>query len=70
MKDLKLQPGDRVECVEMPDDPDPIPPGTRGTVVGAFRSDGVAIIQVDWDNGRSLNLSIPPDRFRRVEGES
>jgi hypothetical protein len=67
---LELKPGDRIECLAMPDDPDPVPRGTRGTVLDSpWRSDGIAIIPVAWDDGRALNLSCPPDSFRRVEGE-
>ena len=56
------RPGDRIRLLAMPDDPDPIPAGTTGTVVhvttGAF-----AQIDVDWDNGRSLALIPDVDRF-------
>jgi len=60
--------GDRIELVFM-DDPCPIRPGTRGVVrgvriVGDVRRGGFAQVDVDWDNGRSLMLSVPPDVVR------
>ena len=66
------RPGQRIEMVAMPDDPDPIEPGTRGTVrsIGKRATGRPAFVQVDvqWDNGRSLVLSVPPDRYRVIEG--
>ena len=57
------QPGDRIRLVAMPDDPDPIPAGTTGTVA-AVRPHGTwAQVDVDWDNGRKLMLVVPPDQF-------
>jgi hypothetical protein len=70
--------GDRVELVEMPDDPCPIAPGSRGTVrsvqlvslgggmLGGTTTGGFFQIMVDWDHGRGLMLSIPPDRVRVI----
>jgi hypothetical protein len=57
--------GDLIELIEMPDDPDPIPAGTQGTVtyVGKRASLGQQI-GVDWENGRSLMLVNGIDRFR------
>ena len=60
-------PGDRIRLIVMTDDPDPIPPDTTGTVTsvkthGSGR-DAWVQVEVDWDNGRKLMLSIPPDRF-------
>jgi hypothetical protein len=58
------------------DDPYPIAPGTRGTVrhvqlvnlgggmLGGTATGGFFQVSVDWDNGRGLMLSIPPDRVR------
>lgn len=63
-----LQPGNRIALIRMgADDPDPIEPGTEGTVL--FVSElglGEYQIAVDWDNGRKLNLCVPPDRYRRI----
>lgn len=62
--------GDRVEMTGiMPNDPDPIPVGMRGTVIEVVRS--VDQIWVDWDvdsegRKRSLNL-LPTDPFRVVK---
>ena len=53
--------GDRVRLVSMNDDPDPIPAGTTGTVAGVYPLNGWMQVDVDWDTGRSLMLSIPPD---------
>lgn len=65
---MMLNRGDRVELLAMPSDPDPIPVGSRGTVVAIFdqMTGGERWQQVDvaWDNGRTLMLVIPPDRVR------
>ena len=58
--------GDRVELIEMPEDPAPIPPGTQGTVDWVGEHSRFVQIGVRWDNGRSLMLCVPPDRFRVV----
>jgi hypothetical protein len=67
------QPGERIRLVAMTDDPDPIPPGTTGTVrfirqCGAGR-DSWFQVDVAWDNGRTLMLVVPPDQFDVVAGE-
>jgi hypothetical protein len=61
-----LKAGDRVRLVSMTDDPDPIPAGTIGTVVGMYPQSDWTQVDVDWDIGRSLMLSIPPDRVVRL----
>ena len=62
--------GDRIRLVAMPDDPDPIPTGEIGTVVGVQRHgegrEASVQIDVSWDNGRTLMLVSPPDRFEWV----
>mgnify|MGYP006271067963 CR=1 FL=1 len=56
--------GDRIRLVHMPNDPDPIPPGTEGTVTDVlplhFHEKETQIL-VRWDNGRSLSCICPPD---------
>lgn len=49
----------------MPDDPDPIPTGARGTVIGG--DERVDQVAVSWDDGRSLNLIPSQDRFRVIQ---
>lgn len=59
------RPGDRIRFVAMPDDPNPVPAGSTGTVtfVNEHGSGDRAWLQigVDWENGRRLMLSVPPD---------
>lgn len=62
--------GDRIELIAMPNDPAPIPAGTRGTVVMAptwFQNNWQ--ICVKWEVKRSLNLCSPPDLFRVLPKE-
>ena len=60
-----LKAGDRIRLISM-DDLDPIPAGTIGTVVGVYPQSDWTQVDVDWDIGRSLMLSIPPDRVVRL----
>jgi hypothetical protein len=64
------QPGDRIRLVAMSDDPDPIPPGTTGTVTAVRPQRTWAQVDVAWDNGRTLMLVVPPDQFEVVAGEA
>lgn len=66
------RPGDRIRLIAMRNDPDPISPGTTGTIK-AVRTCGSGRgawlqVDVDWDNGRKLMLSVPPDQFEVVAG--
>ena len=62
--------GDRIRLLAMRDDPDPIQAGQLGTVVSVSRHssarDAWHQIDVAWDNGRTLMLVSPPDRFELV----
>ncbi len=63
---LPYRPGDRIRLLAM-DDIDPVPAGSLGTVGAVRFLDGWMQIDVDWDNGRSLMLSVPPDRVASVD---
>ena len=54
--------GKRVRLISMSEDPRPIERGTLGTV----RHVGGGVVNVDWDNGRSLGLVIGEDYFEVV----
>ena len=60
------QKGDRIELLEMPEDPCPVEVGTTGTVINVVPLPWTDHVQVwvSWDTQRSLHLSIPPDRIR------
>ncbi len=60
---LNYPPGTRLELISMDNDPRPIPPGTRGTVLGV---DDAGSIMMQWDNGRSLSLIPGEDAFRQL----
>ena len=63
MTSLNYPPGTRLELISMGKDPDPVPPGTRGTVE---RVNSLGDIEVVWDNGRSLSLIPGEDNFRKL----
>lgn len=56
-------PGTRVVCQKMPDEPNPIKRGTRGTVEYV---DGIGTIHCKFDNGRRLGLIPDIDTFREL----
>ena len=58
--------GTRIELIQMGNDPRPVPPGTRGTVVYV---DDMGQIGMQWDNGRSLSLIPGEDSFRVLDQE-
>ena len=58
--------GTRIELIQMGNDPRPVPPGTRGTVVYV---DDMGQIGMQWDNGRSLSLIPSEDSFRVLDQE-
>lgn len=53
------RPGQRIRLLAMPHDPDPIPPGTLGTVGVALSRLGPGTFQVavEWDGGFSKALT-------------
>ncbi len=59
--------GDHILLIEMPNDPDPIPPGSEGVVVEV--TDGpLAQIVVEWIGiKRSLSLVPGVDRFEIIK---
>jgi hypothetical protein len=63
----RLKKGDRIRLVSMPQDPDPIPVGSLGTVVDVHEHHDWTQVDVDWDNGRSLMLTMPDDCVALVE---
>ena len=62
--------GDRIRLFSMSDDPHPITPGQTGTVIviSSFGEgkDRWHQIDVSWDDGRTLMLVSPPDRFEII----
>jgi hypothetical protein len=61
----RFKEGDRVVMRIMANDPDPVRPGTIGTVMfvddhGSGR-DAWTQVAVDWDDGRKLSVIVPPD---------
>ena len=66
MTSLNYPPGTRLELISMGKDPDPVPPGTRGTVE---RVNSYGDIAMSWDNGRTLSLIPGEDSFRKLTME-
>ena len=66
MRDYEI--GQVIELVEMLDDPNPIPAGTRGTIraITVGFKPHERVISVDWEIPRTLTVITPPDRIRVV----
>lgn len=67
------KPGERIQLLVMPHDPAPQERGAQGTVTGVnsvpINGDGGHQIIVNWDNGRTIALSVPPDRYHIIEDD-
>ena len=59
----RYPPGTEVELITMPEDPFPVPPGTRGKVIMV---DGAGQLVMKWNNGSSLSLIPGVDSFQKV----
>lgn len=64
-----LKTGDRVRLISMPDDPDPLPVGSLGVVLWVADHGDWQQIDVAWDNGRQLMLSLPEDCVELLMGD-
>lgn len=59
--------GDHIRLTKMPNDPNPIPVGTKGVVTKVMKSwDGKWHISVKWEIERSLALIAPVDEFEVI----
>jgi len=60
--------GQIIELLQMDNEPNPIPKGTRGVVIriNPMPNNEKQII-VKWENGRTLMLIHPEDKFRVVD---
>lgn len=63
----QLEAGDRIRLILMADDPDPIAAGTSGAVASMYSHGDWTQVDIEWDNGRSLMLTFPPDVVERIE---
>ena len=55
--------GRRIKCIEMKDEPHPIPSGTIGKVYNV----GYDVMNVKWENGRNIGLIIDVDKYEFVD---
>jgi hypothetical protein len=62
--------GDRIRLIAMPADPDPIPSGSLGTVRKVHQHREWAQVEVNWDNGRSLMLTLPDDCIEIIDSQN
>jgi len=63
-----VMPGYRIRLLDMPDDPNPLETGSLGIVQSIVPLAGNCFqIHVEWDNGRTLSLISPVDRFELLD---
>jgi hypothetical protein len=57
--------GKKVICIEMINDPNPIPNGTKGEIYHV----GGDVIHVRWENGRNMGLIIGVDKYEIINAK-
>jgi len=58
--------GKRIRLIQMGDDPNPVEPGTEGTI---DHVDSIGQLHVKWDNGRSLAIVPEEDQYEIITEE-
>ena len=58
--------GTRVQLDRMGDDPMPVEPGSKGTVVSV---DDMGTLHCEFDNGRCLGICPEVDSFHNISGQ-
>lgn len=61
-----MKTGDRIRLVHT-DDHGPVPKGSLGTIVAVNLHTDWHQVDVDWDDGRRLMLTVPPNRVEAVQ---
>ncbi len=59
--------GTRICLDSMGDDPDPVPSGSKGTVIAV---DDIGSLHCEFDNGRSLGICPEVDRFHKISEQT
>ena len=57
---------DRVQLILMTKDADPIQAGEQGVITSIVDVGESIIVDVKWDNGRTLNCVLPPDMLNVI----
>lgn len=68
--DIHLQKGDRIRLIAMRNDPAPVTAGSLGTVLGLHEHLDWTQVEVEWDSGRKLMLTIPPDHIEKLSEQN
>ena len=55
--------GTRIQLDFMSDDPNPVPAGTKGTVIAV---DDIGTVHCEFDNGRCLGICPEVDAFHKI----
>lgn len=58
--------GTKIRLISMPQEPNPVPRGTIGTVTGI---DDLGTIHMNWNTHSTLGLVVGIDKFEIVENE-
>ena len=66
----KYPAGTKIRLISMENETHPVEAGTTGTIVSSVYVQGDAVVSVNWDNGRTLNLIPSIDQFEKYDHNS